>query len=601
MNTRTYSFDTESRIWHTPDHDSLAYSDGDAIERRLLDSLKRCGDVSVLSEELRQYIIDWPSEYHFSPQRHVLLRPFGISPSDRILELGCGCGAITRYLGETGATVVAVEGSRLRASVAAERCRDLPNVSIYCDNLADFVSPTQFDFVSLIGVLEYAPLFVSGPDPVGDCLRVARHHLSGRGSLILAIENQLGLKYLNGCREDHLGQRYFGIYDLYAGRQVITFGKRDLASRLTKAGLGAQQFLYPFPDYKLPEVILSDEGCRDPDLNTADLTLGTAGCDYGSETRRNFHEGLARKALARNELLADLANSFLVLACPQPLKVTEPAETWLAMSFSPNRRPMFATETRIVRTGDGIAVRKCRLTKCADEPGSNYAIKHQPTRTTSFLRGSIYVGELQRLLVRGGSLEEVAEWSRPWLYALFEKSLSDPAGPLLPENWLDAIPANFMQTADGNLELIDIEWISTRPVPLSWVFIRGMTNSLAACPMAPGLKELTLREVIEGSLCYLSYPIPKQHDYNLADKLEAELTLHVFGPARKVRPLLELLNEPAVYLGWRPTMEGEIEGLEQQNRWLNGELGAMLSSRSWRLTAPLRAIDQWIRRFKHSK
>ena len=49
-------------------------------------------------------------------------------------ELGAGCGAITRYLGEKFATVFAVEGSFPRARVAKKRCSDLKGVSVLCAN-----------------------------------------------------------------------------------------------------------------------------------------------------------------------------------------------------------------------------------------------------------------------------------------------------------------------------------------------------------------------------------------------------------------------------------------------------------------------------------
>ncbi|NMQ04306.1 class I SAM-dependent methyltransferase [Candidatus Accumulibacter phosphatis] len=162
MNDRTYIFDSELRIWRTPTHDSIAYSDGDEVERRLLSILKQTRDLSSTSDELRKQIVDWPTEYHFSPTRANLLRPFRIDKSQRILELGCGCGNLTRYLGESGAHVTAVEGSVVRASIAAERCRDLANVMIVADSIELFTSAGGFDMVTLIGVLEYAPLFFRG-------------------------------------------------------------------------------------------------------------------------------------------------------------------------------------------------------------------------------------------------------------------------------------------------------------------------------------------------------------------------------------------------------------------------------------------------------
>lgn len=311
MSLRTYALDAELKIWRTPAHDTIAYSDGAGVENHLLQVLRQCRDLSSNSGEIRQHIVDWPSEYHLSPLRHVLLRPFPIGPSDRILELGCGCGAITRYLGETGATVVAVEGSAKRAQIAAERCRDLPNVSVYCDNLVHFASMQHFSLVTLIGVLEYAPAFVNHPDPAAVYLSRAASHLSADGRILIAIENQLGLKYFAGCAEDHTGEPFLGIEGRYADSRTRTFGRHDLADRLRTAGLKELDWLFPFPDYKLPQIIVSGAGMADPDFDLATVLARSCSRDYGGKALRSFDEVLARRVAWQNGCLGELANQGL--------------------------------------------------------------------------------------------------------------------------------------------------------------------------------------------------------------------------------------------------------------------------------------------------
>ena len=100
------------------------YTDGTAAEAYILDAIQTCRDVSSGSDELVQRIRDWPSEYHFSASRPTLLAPFDLQGLS-VLEVGCGCGALTRYLGESGARVVALEGSLDRARITAARCRGL--------------------------------------------------------------------------------------------------------------------------------------------------------------------------------------------------------------------------------------------------------------------------------------------------------------------------------------------------------------------------------------------------------------------------------------------------------------------------------------------
>jgi SAM-dependent methyltransferase len=361
MSERIYCFNKELRVWLTPEHDTMAYSDGEAVERQLLESLRKCRDLSSTSDELRKRIVDWPTEYHLSPQRHALLRPFTILPGDRVLELGCGCGAITRHLGETGATVVAVEGSQIRAQIAAERCRDLPNVSVYCDNLAAFENPDEFDFVTLIGVLEYSPQFIVGEDPVGTCLCKAKSHLRDCGSLILAIENRLGLKYLSGCKEDHVGHAFFGIEDLYDASTAVTLGRVELLTSLEAAGFAASQTLFPFPDYKLPDIIISEAGLADPRFRTSELLLRNHSPDRVAAGPRAFSEPLAWVTVCRNDLLPDLSNSFLVIAGKSGAAIQSRLRSFLAVSFTGRRVRRYITETLFHCAEGAIAVTKQTL------------------------------------------------------------------------------------------------------------------------------------------------------------------------------------------------------------------------------------------------
>jgi SAM-dependent methyltransferase len=278
---------TIRNLWVDEDFEGISYTDGFNVEQHLLASLKSANDLSALSEELIPHIIDWPSEYHFSRNRHCLLRPLGIKQGDRVLELGCGCGALTRYLGETGADVVSVEGGLKRAEIAAERCRDLKNVNVVCQNLLsfsledlNFLSEKKFDLVLLIGVIEYAPVFSDAESPIKSYLDKAGTFLKESGKLIIAIENKIGLKYLNGCTEDHMGEHFYGLNDLYDSKSAVTFGRKELVDQLGLSGFTHAVFYYPFPDYKLPTTILKDEAFDLEYFDESQLLLRTESRDY---------------------------------------------------------------------------------------------------------------------------------------------------------------------------------------------------------------------------------------------------------------------------------------------------------------------------------
>ena len=173
--------------------------------------------------------------------------------------------------------------------------------------------------------------------------------------MVIAIENKVGLKYFNGCGEDHVGIPYFGVQDLYKAKTARTFGRRELIALLSTSGLSQLRFYYPFPDYKLPSVILSENALTDPGFDVIDLLARCHARDYAGSPYRGFDEALAFSVLHTNGLLADLSNSFLVIATPDP---EPPKPTELAFAWSVNRAPEFCTQTTFVRDGSGIRVLK---------------------------------------------------------------------------------------------------------------------------------------------------------------------------------------------------------------------------------------------------
>jgi len=131
-----------------------------------------------------------------------------ITYQTRVLELGCGCGSITRYLGEQNKLHIdAIEGSQTRARLAALRCNDLPNVTISSANFNEIEIPEDYyDLVLFVGVTEYAGRFSkrkTDQEALADLLSLGKKVAKSDGVVLVAIENRLGVKYLLGASEDH--------------------------------------------------------------------------------------------------------------------------------------------------------------------------------------------------------------------------------------------------------------------------------------------------------------------------------------------------------------------------------------------------------------
>jgi SAM-dependent methyltransferase len=281
------------------------YSDGEEVETFILNVFKEERDVfDVLASDDR-----WPVLYHLSPMRKNIVLPMDLNKKDHVLEIGAGMGAITEALSARVQQVDCVELSKRRSLVNAYRNKDRDNIIIYVGSFKKIQFHTQYDVIALIGVLEYAELYIDTPDPFTDFLKILYDLLKSGGKIYIAIENRLGIKYFAGNPEDHWGKPYIGIEGYNTkGKGAKTFSKSELEQLLKKSGFGKLYFYYPFPDYKLPKIVYSDDYLP----KMSDEVPGNV--VYDTDTYRAFDEQKVMDTLKNTEEFKFFSNSFLVEA-----------------------------------------------------------------------------------------------------------------------------------------------------------------------------------------------------------------------------------------------------------------------------------------------
>jgi hypothetical protein len=129
---------------------------------------------------------------------------------------------------------------------------------------------------------------------------------------------------------------------------VVTFGKAELERRLASAGFARNGFALPFPDYKLPLNIVLPSGINHSGFDAA--TLGAQGTRADRQVRFTplFSIGRTFDVIGRNGLLADMANSFLIIAgksAASPSFETN-APGILAEQYSTERQPAYNKAAR---------------------------------------------------------------------------------------------------------------------------------------------------------------------------------------------------------------------------------------------------------------
>lgn len=516
--------DEHSGIFFAPqrEHGSepFRYTDGAAVEDYMLRAIRQATDVTNGSDELAESAKDWPSYYHLGAGRANIFRALDLPARARILELGCGCGAVTRYLGENYEAVDAVEGSEVRARAARERCRQLDNVRVFVSDFNGLELEPAYDVVVLVGVLEYAPVFFRvETDAVESCLaflRLAASALKTEGMLVIAIENKIGLKFWSGCPEEHTGRVFSGIEGYPEPDSPLTFSRKELASLLASAGMEKVSFYGCFPDYKFASTVLAPvEGEMSLHLhNWIEVPFAT----HGTSRDRNFHEGLALKTMFEAGLLQEFANSFLVVASMRPSRNT-PEPGWAAKRYSFRRRRPFRCVTTLA-VGAEPVVRKERISgETADLTVRNdlMSLTHKVTSCSPWRSGDLLLLEVYRNSFHPEFKEITLNLLEPYVRELmrrYDTGRKDGEGyPLLEGTALDCVLRNLVWY-DGVLTPIDEEWGAE--VSADYVLYRCVTMEIVASLAHAGRPDLGDPRRLAIELIRHFFPSygPKRHEKN---------------------------------------------------------------------------------------
>ena len=309
------------------------YSDG-AVEEELL---KIARDLSPV--EYAREIDDrgsWPVLYHFSPQRENIVEWIPIQKTDKVLEVGSGCGAIAGALARKAGSVTCVDLSRMRSRINAYRHGECENLTIKVGNFTD-VEPwldRDYDLICLIGAFEYGISYIGGETPFEDFLKIIRAHVKPGGRIVIAIENKLGLKYFAGCREDHLGTYFSGITNYVDGGHARTFSRKGLEKIFEACAIPEWHFYYPYPDYKFMTTLYSDKHLPGKGELSNNLR------NFDRDRILLFDEKNAFDGIAEDGLFPVFSNSFLVVLGPD-------YETSY-VRYSNDRAPQFQICTEIL-------------------------------------------------------------------------------------------------------------------------------------------------------------------------------------------------------------------------------------------------------------
>lgn len=465
------------------------YSDGD-IEDVILEAFR-----NGTSEQLLRGSNQWAILYHISDIRENILEWYPFDANASLLEIGSGCGALTGLFSRKVKRVTCIELSEKRSLINAERNKEKENIEIKIGNFEEIELDEKYDYITLVGVWEYAGLYVSGGEPYTSMLEKIKEYLKPDGKIIVAIENKMGMKYFNGALEDHTAKMYSSINDYVGEKKVRTFSKPEIEKILSKVGIEDVTFYYPASDYKLPDVIYSDHMLP----QAGDLRYYKK--DYADCRIYNFYDAVAFDQVCVDSIFDYFSNSFLFI-CGEKEAAVQFA------CYNRLRKKQYRMKTSIINDSDGRKVIKTAL----NEEAFNHiaALQRNEEKWNGILPGIEYVhgeivnGQYQTPYIDGMNLDvyfyqyrHSAETMIVQLKGLIHKYLlpeeeqrnsfvqtkefesvfgcEAPEGEYsLSVTNVDLIFSNFKIDQTGSLVNFDYEWIFEFPIPYEYVLWRAV-------------------------------------------------------------------------------------------------------------------------------
>lgn len=281
----------------------------------------------VTTEEIR----------HLSTICQNIINWYPFRENSSILEVGGNLGEITGVLCKKANKVVTLENQPDKATIISKRYENQDNLEIILGEWEDITLTEKFDYITLIGSLPY--IAKANHMTSQEMIDELSKNLKEDGILLIAVDNQFGIRYFVGNPENHLNKKFVGLLNYNNEEDKIeTYTKQKLQKMLEQTGFSYQNFYYPLPDYRMPNVIFSDK--EPPKYNSVDKYM-----PYPKEKSDILMNeiDLFREILKNDDsLFSFFANAYLVEASKK-----ENEQKYSYVSYNNLRKPEYRLMTKI--------------------------------------------------------------------------------------------------------------------------------------------------------------------------------------------------------------------------------------------------------------
>ena len=197
-------------------------------------------------------------------QSHNILNWYPFQKKQDILEIGGNSGVLSNLFSERCNKVTTIEPNKENL----EKISKKENIEVIQTTLNNLKLSNKYDIITLIGTTERIKEVIGENLSLAEIIKILEKYLKPNGKILIATDNKFGLKFFAGNPEKILNKKFESLIGYNNETEKIeTFTKSRLERILKELGYNTR-FYYPLPDYKLPNVIFSDDQL--PKYNSVD-------------------------------------------------------------------------------------------------------------------------------------------------------------------------------------------------------------------------------------------------------------------------------------------------------------------------------------------
>ena len=241
--------------------------------------------------------------------RENIINWYDFKEGSNILEIGCDFGQVTKFFCNTNFKVDSIEIDLEKYEYSQKILDQFKNIKLYNKNLIQYCEENngnKFDYIIVTTSMDRLNEFVlenKKYTAFNKFMELSSGLLNENGVILIAIDNKFAIKNFSGST--FKGENSYAILE---GKQKNTgvFSKKEIISILNSMQL-KYKFYYPFPDYKLPSVIYTDEYLPNKNSNKLKYLVY-----YNPKDTIVFNEIDVVKEIVKDEMLDYFSNSYFI-------------------------------------------------------------------------------------------------------------------------------------------------------------------------------------------------------------------------------------------------------------------------------------------------